>query len=93
MTFPEGLEKIGIGAFVGSGLESVEFPASLRTIAQVSFALCRDLKMVKFGEGMEVLGTDELADNGGKRYGVFEESSVEHVELPTTLRRIEYSTF
>ena len=42
-----------------SGLENVEFPASLRTIAQGAFAECANLKTVKFGEGLEVLGTDE----------------------------------
>ena len=79
MTFPEGLEKIGIGAFVGSGLESVEFPASLRTIAPASFARCKSLKTVKFSEGLEVLGTDEYPDDGGMWYGVFEDSSIESV--------------
>ena len=42
-----------------SGLENVELPASLKTIAQEAFAQCTDLKTVKFGEGLEVLGTDE----------------------------------
>lgn len=35
--FPDCLEKIENGAFRESGLESVTFPASLRTVAQAAF--------------------------------------------------------
>ena len=93
MIFPEGLEEIRLGALFRSGLESVELPASLRTIAQASFARCESLKTVKFSEGLEVLGTDEYPDDGGRWCGVFEESSVERVELPATLKRIERGAF
>ena len=93
MTFPEGLEKIGIGVFVGSGLENVELPASLRTVSQCAFRACKSLKRVKFNEGLEVLGTEEYADDGGMWCGVFEDSSLENIELPSTLKRIEYRTF
>ena len=48
---------------------------------------------MKFGEGLEALGTDEYFNNGKMYLGVFEQSSVEHVELPSTLKRIEYSAF
>ena len=90
--FSENLEKIGMYAFFGSGLENAELPASLRTVSQAAFAKCKSLKTVKFSEGLEVLGTDELKD-GELYYGVFHESSVEHVELPSTLKRIEYYAF
>lgn len=93
VTFSEGLEKIGIGAFSQSGLESVELPASLRTVSQAAFMKCDSLKTVKFNEGLEILGTDEYDDNDKMYYGVFEESSIEHIGLPTTLKRIEYSAF
>ena len=68
-------------------------PASLRTIAQGAFYKCESLKTVKFNEGLEVLGTDEYPDDGGRWFGVFEESSIESVELPSTLKRIEYCAF
>lgn len=70
----------------------MEFPASLRTIWQASFYSCKNLKTVKFNEGLEVLGTDEYF-NDKSYYGVFEESSVERVKLPSTLKRIEYGAF
>ena len=91
--FSNALEKIDIFAFCKTGLENIKFPASLRKISQSAFAECANLRTVKFREGLEVLGTDEYSDDGGMWCGVFEESSVEHVELPTTLKRIEYSAF
>ena len=49
--------------------------------------------MVMFSDGLEVLGSGERVDDNQGFYGVFQESAVEHVELPSTLKRIEYSTF
>ena len=43
ITFPEGLETIGLGAFARSGLKDIEFPASLKTITQASFNECASL--------------------------------------------------
>ena len=93
VTFAEGLERIGSYAFFASGLESVELPASLRVISQGAFAKCEHLRAVKFGDGLETLGTDDYPEDGGTWYGVFQESSVERVELPRTLKRIEYNAF
>lgn len=57
---PDGLEYLGECCFSETGLESVDFPASLRTVSQGSFFQCESLKSVKFAEGLETLGTDEL---------------------------------
>lgn len=48
---------------------------------------------MQFHDGLEVLGTDERPRDGGLWCGVFEDSVVERVELPSTLKRIEYSAF
>lgn len=93
MEFPDSLEKISLFAFAESGVEQVMLPASLRTIVQGAFAGCKNLKTVKFNEGLKTLGTDEYLKDGGLCYGVFQESSIERVELPATLKRIEYCTF
>ena len=44
-------------------------------------------------EGLEVLGTDEYPGNDGNWYGVFGDSALEYIELPSTLKKIEYSAF
>ena len=74
MKFSEGLEKIGIGAFLESGLESVELPTSLSVVSQAAFAKCKNLKTMKLGEGLEVLGTNEYPPKNALfdfYYGVF----------------------
>ena len=91
--FPDALEYIGRHSFLETGLENVEFPASLRTVAQEAFARCKSLKTAMFREGLEVLGTDEYASDDTMFHGVFEESALENVYLPYTLRRIEYCAF
>lgn len=80
-------------AFSETNLGNIEFPSSLRTIAQGAFYKCENLRTVKFNAGLEVLGTDEYSDDGKMFYGVFEESAVECVELPYTLKELEYSAF
>lgn len=87
------LEKIGLFAFSQTGLENVEFPASLRTVDQGAFAECKNLKYAKLNEGLEVLGTDEYTKDGKMYYGVFGSSALEDVFLPSTLKRIEYNVF
>ena len=44
-------------------------------------------------KGLEALGTDEYFEGNGMYFGVFEESVVERVDLPSTLKRIEYNAF
>ena len=86
---PRRAEYLEEGCFSKTGLESVEFPASLRIISQGSFSLCESLKTARFADGLEVLGTDECVSNGG----AFQCSVLESVRLPSTLKRIECSTF
>ena len=61
-TFPNCLESIDRFAFFESGLKSAELPASLKKISQGTFYKCKNLKAVKFSEGLEVLGMDEYGD-------------------------------
>ena len=90
---PDGLEDIGLRAFRESELESVVLPQSVRIVHQSAFCKCPNLKAVLLNEGLEVLGTDEYMDNGGLWCGVFETSTIESVQLPSTLKRIEYRAF
>ena len=95
IAFPEGLEEIGVRAFEDSGLESVTFPSSVRTVHQTAFCRCQNLRKAVLNEGLEVLGTDEHSDDDffDELCGVFQRSAVERVELPSTLKRIEYRAF
>ena len=91
--FSDGLETIDQSAFFETSLENVELPASLRKIAQGAFYKCKNLRTVKFNTGLEVLGRDEYHDDDEMWYGAFEKSALERVELPSTLKRIEYCAF
>ena len=48
----------------------------------------KSLRTVILNEGLEVLGTDDKKD-----CGVFEESGLESVKFPSTLKRIKCTTF
>ena len=91
--FPNSLEEIGLRAFRESGLERVTTPKSVKTIRQSAFCKCRNLRTVTLNEGLETLGTDEYANDGKPWCGVFQESALVNVRLPSTLRRIEYYAF
>lgn len=65
----------------------------VRTIRQKAFGKVESLRSVILNEGLEVLGTDEYPDTGKVYSGVFENCSIERVELPSTLKRIESGTF
>ena len=91
--FPGSLEEICLRAFRETGLESVTIPSSVRVLRQSAFCNCQDLRTAVLEEGLEVLGTDEYTRDGGRWFGVFEGSGLENVQLPSTLRRIEYDVF
>ena len=92
MLLPDGIEEIGSDAFRMTALGSVVTPPSVRTIRQGAFCKCPCIQSVTLNEGLEVLGTDEHPD-GTTHFGVFEESLMRSVKLPSTLKRIEYSAF
>ena len=48
VTFSEGQEKIGANAFIGTGVVSMEFPATLDRLGQYAFYSCPSLKSVTF---------------------------------------------
>ena len=89
---PAGLAEIGVDAFRASGLESFVAPESLRVVGYGAFRDCRCLKRARLNEGLETLGEGDGSDERELR-GVFEGSSLETVELPSTLRRIEIDAF
>lgn len=87
------LQKIGIGAFSETALEAFTAPASLRQICQQAFFKCAGLMNVKLNEGLEVLGSDDQSETNSPYGGVFENSGIRSVTLPSTLKTIKGSAF
>lgn len=90
-TLPDGLEEIGRWAFAESGLESIATPPSVRKIRPGAFSQCRRLRTVALNEGLETL--DGEIEGLYLWAGIFEESLVEDVRLPSTLRQIGRGAF
>ena len=80
-------------AFYNTGLKHVVFPKSLRKISQGSFSKCTRLRHVVLREGIQVLGTDEYNNDNFTYEGVFQDSALTSVQLPSTLKKIKYNTF
>lgn len=93
ITLPKGLEQIGQTSFASSGLENVALPKSLRSIDQGAFFMCKALKAIALNEGLEMLDTDVAGENGKVRFGVFQDSALESVKVPSTVKKIGASAF
>lgn len=84
------LSKIGKNAFAGTGLVDFSAPQQLREIGEGAFYQCRSLIHAKLNEGLEALGTNVP---NKQCHGVFEESGLQGIRLPTTLKKISSSAF
>lgn len=74
------LERIGAHAFAGTALERFVAPRSLKTIRAGTFMNCNNLKEVRLNEGLESIG--------GEGDGVFLNSGIERLYIPSTLREM-----
>lgn len=80
---PEGVTKIGPGAFAGSGVESVILPSSLLEIKFTAFNGCKKLSSITIPEGVTKV-----------EYHTFERcESLRSVTLPNSIVTIEESAF
>lgn len=68
-------------------------PQSMKVICQGAFFDCQSLRKATLNEGLKVLGTDQYPKENGLWNGVFEQSGLRDIELPSTLKIIEYSAF
>ena len=75
---PAGLTEIGDRAFLGSGIEEIELPDSLRFIGAEAFARCWSLREITIPEGVTEVRAGTFADCEG----------LTHVRLPHSLRTI-----
>ena len=83
LVLPENVEWIGIGAMECYDLREINFPASLRRIADKAFEYPNALRRLDLNEGLEAIGAE--AFTGVER--------VEAVNLPSTLKKIGSDAF
>lgn len=58
---PDGVERIGPGAFRGGRVETVDVPGSVGTVGADAFRDCRELRQVTLGDGVRELGDGAFA--------------------------------
>lgn len=74
-------------------IRTIIFPETVRVVEQGAFFRNQALRSAVVNEGLETLGTDEYDSEGEMGGGVFEDSGLESIHLPSTLKRIEYCAF
>ena len=80
--------------FGGSdGIRTMIFSTIIRSVRQGSFHGVKSLKSVVLNEGLERLGTEEYKPDGEMYSGAFQESGLERVRFPFTLKKIEDKAF
>lgn len=84
VVIPEGVETIGDRWFMGSKVENVEIPASVRHIGKEAFRGCQELKQVIFAAGSGLESIDELC---------FAYSGAQNIDVPQSLRTIARNAF
>lgn len=82
-----------MACFLGSGLEEVRLPSSVRVVGLGAFSNCEQLRYAELNEGLETLG--EKWNNGKEeREGiVFARSGIERIKISSTLKVIPSYTF
>lgn len=61
LTIPEGVTTIGVASFIGSGITSVAFPASVETIDVVAFQAATSLATISFAAGSQLTAINQEA--------------------------------
>ena len=107
LTIPEGVTKIGEGAFADlSGLKTIIIPGTVREIGMNAFRNNADLETVILQEGVEVIGEsgfaeccnlknielpESLIDIG--QYAFYQDNSLDNVMIPSKITTINTYTF
>lgn len=99
----EGIEQIGANAFENAEFESITLPNSLNQIGEYGFSNCRNLNSVSIPKKVKVIGAYAFRSSGIKDIelgsvevigkGAFENSRIERVKIPGTVKSIESSIF
>lgn len=85
VAFQEGsrLSRIGCCAFQATIIERFVAPSSLKAIGQGAFCSCKRLRHVELNEGLETLGSDDYLCTGA-----FQDTALENIKLPSTLKKL-----
>lgn len=89
LVIPEGVTEIEPRVFSCCDIESVEFPDSLRIIGEGAFSHCDKLKSIKFGNGIEKIGSQN--DDEGCFFTYCTE--LEEIEFPPSLKYLGQNAF
>lgn len=89
LVIPEGVTEIEPRVFSCCDIESVEFPDSLRIIGEGAFSHCDKLKSIKFGNGIEKIGSQN--DDEGCCFAYCTE--LEEIEFPPSLKHLGQNAF
>jgi len=80
---PEGITEIGPSAFSWSGIESIIIPKGVTLIPERAFEECPRLESVTLSDKIEKID----------KYGFYHVPKMKSIQLPGTLRVIEYAAF
>jgi len=83
VTLEEGIQRIGVGAFMGSDIKSIVLPGSLAYVEYDAFSGCSVLEQVIFSEGLEYIGACAFMDCISLREAI----------LPDSLTTIDFDAF
>lgn len=89
LVIPEGVTEIEPRVFSCCDIASVEFPDSLRIIGEGAFSHCDKLKSIKFGNGIEKIGSQN--DDEGCFFAYCTE--LEEIEFPPSLKYLGQNAF
>ena len=80
---PNGVEKIGLGAFAGSGILDLVIPDSVKIIDEYVFCSCSKLKNLIIPYGVKSI----------EKYTFYESKSLESVSIPDSVQKIGGGAF
>ena len=96
ITFNEGIKSIGEGAFYGTKLTQIAFPASLETIKKSAFEMCEKIEEVSFAEGSSLKTIDIDAFRGCKgmkRFSIPKSYSIVNFDVFEQFEKLEEIVF
>lgn len=85
VTLPDGLEKIGYGAFISSSIESIKIPASVTNLGTLVFSKCKSLTSVVFEDSITIKEIPDSAFSSA--------SSLTSIEIPESVETIGSAAF